>query len=244
MERLTWVMLTNFWRIPPLWHKLSKMAKYPEKYTEEEKYRYIQKIFQLEIDLGHIDLQCTGTEHLPAEGGFLLYGNHQGKFDAAAVVASCPKPLGAVMKKELEKHPFFSRVMKCTNSFALDRESARQGLTVINNVIREVKSGRNYLIFPEGEANRVSNEVGEFHHGSFRCAIKTRCPVVPVALVDCFKPMDRPGHHPVSAQVHFLAPIQPEEYAGMNTTQLAALVKARIVEAVQAHTAAETTSVA
>ena len=100
-------------------------------------------------------------------------------------------------------------------------------------MIAELKKGRNYLLFPEGEANRFSNAVGMFKHGSFRCATKTGCTIVPVALVDCFKPMDQPGHEQVTVQVHYLPPIYAEEYRGMTTHQLTELVKGRIEEMIR-----------
>lgn len=233
MNRLTWAMVTHFWRIPILWHRLNHYANHLERYTEEERWAFMRELFQLSVKLGNIEVVVSGQENLPEEGGFMLYANHQGKFDANAIVATCDRPLGVVMKKELADHPFFKRVIKCTNSFAMDRESVRQSLTVINNVIAEIKKGRNYLIFPEGEANRFSNAVGTFKHGSFRCATKTGCPVVPVALVDCFKPMDQTGHDRVTIQVHYLSPICAEEYRGMTTTQLAELVKGRIEETIR-----------
>ncbi len=233
MNRLTWSMTMHFWRVPILWHRLCHYANHVEKYTEAERWAFMQELFQLSVKLGNIELLVAGQENLPEKGGFMLYSNHQGKFDANAIVASCARPLGVVMKKELATHPFFKRIIKCTNSFAMDRESVRQSLTVINNVIAEIKKGRNYLIFPEGEANRFSNAIGTFKHGSFRCATKTGCPVVPVALVDCFKPMDQQGHDRVTIQVHYLPPIYAEEYRGMSTAQLAELVKSRIEDTIR-----------
>ena len=70
----------------------------------------------------------------------------------------------------------------------------------------------------------------EFHGGSFRCATKSRCPIVPIAMVDSYKVLDQKGSKPVSVQIHYLKPILPEEYAGMKPAEVAALVKSRIQE--------------
>ena len=157
-----------------------------------------------------------------------MYGNHQGLFDIVAIGATCTRPLGAVLKKELKGIPFVEQVRVCTNSFCMDREDVRQSMTVINNVIKEVKGGRNYLIFPEGTRSRKGYEMLEFHSGSFKCATKVKCPVVPVAFVNSFKVLDEKGCKPVNVQIHYLEPIQYEEYKDMNTTELANLVKERI----------------
>lgn len=239
MNRIVTMVLKNLPIVPGAWQKLCRYAKHPEKYSEEEMYRHIQYILKRAVRGGNIDLQVSGTENIPKEGGFMLYANHQGMFDVLAVAATCDIPVGAVLKKELYDIPFLHQVAICTRSFPMDREDVRQSLTVIQSVIREVKAGRNYLIFPEGTRSRNGNQMGQFHGGSFRCATKSKCPIVPVALVDSFKVLDQKGSKPVTVQIHYLKPICWEEYGNLKTTELAALVKERIAQAIQAHTGTE-----
>ena len=239
MNRIVTMVLKNFPIVPGAWQKLCRYAKHPEKYSEEEMYRHIQYILKRAVRGGNIDLQVSGTENIPKEGGFMLYANHQGMFDVLAVAATCDIPVGAVLKKELYDIPFLHQVAICTKSFPMDREDVRQSLTVIQSVIREVKAGRNYLIFPEGTRSRNGNQMGQFHSGSFRCATRSKCPIVPVALVDSFKVLDQKGSKPVTVQIHYLKPICWEEYGNLKTTELAALVKERIAQAIQAHTGTE-----
>lgn len=239
MNRIVTMVLKNFPIVPGAWQKLCRYAKHPEKYSEEEMYRHIQYILKRAVRGGNIDLQVSGTENIPKEGGFMLCANHQGMFDVLAVAATCDIPVGAVLKKELYDIPFLHQVAICTKSFPMDREDVRQSLTVIQSVIREVKAGRNYLIFPEGTRSRNGNQMGQFHSGSFRCATKSKCPIVPVALVDSFKVLDQKGSKPVTVQIHYLKPICWEEYGNLKTTELAALVKERIAQAIEAHTGTE-----
>lgn len=239
MNRIVTMVLKNFPIVPGAWQKLCRYAKHPEKYSEEEMYRHIQYILKRAVRGGNIDLQVSGTENIPKEGGFMLYANHQGMFDVLAVAATCDIPVGAVLKKELYDIPFLHQVAICTKSFPMDREDVRQSLTVIQSVIREVKAGRNYLIFPEGTRSRNGNQMGQFHSGSFRCATRSKCPIVPVALVDSFKVLDQKGSKPVTVQIHYLKPICWEEYGNLKTTELAALVKERIAQAIEAHTGTE-----
>ncbi len=239
MNRIVTMVLKNLPIVPGAWQKLCRYAKHPEKYSEEEMYRHIQYILKRAVRGGNIDLQVSGTENIPQKGGFMLYANHQGMFDVLAVAATCDIPVGAVLKKELYDIPFLHQVAICTRSFPMDREDVRQSLTVIQSVIREVKAGRNYLIFPEGTRSRNGNQMGQFHSGSFRCATRSKCPIVPVALVDSFKVLDQKGSKPVTVQIHYLKPICWEEYGNLKTTELAALVKERIAQAIQAHTGTE-----
>ena len=233
MNRIVTMVLNNLWRVPGAWIKLCRYANHTEDYPEEEKWRHIQYILKRAIVGGNVKLTVTGTENIPRENGFMLYANHQGMFDVLAIAATCDNPLGAVLKKELYNSPLLHQIALCTKSFAMDREDVRQSLTVIQNVTKEVEAGRNYLIFPEGTRSRKGNEMLEFHGGSFRCATKSKCPIVPIALVDSFKVLDEKGSKPVSMQLHYLPPIPYEEYQGMKPVDVAALVKERIAAKIQ-----------
>lgn len=236
MNRLALMFLKNFFRFPGVYGKLRRYAKHTDKYPEQEKWDHIRYMLGLAVKAGNVDLQVTGTENIPATPGFMLYGNHQGLFDVLAIATTCKAPLGIVYKKELKNVPVLKEILTCTKSFAMDREDVRQSLTVIQNVIKEVQSGRNYVIFPEGTRSKQGNTMGQFHGGSFRCAVKAKCPVVPMALIDCFKVLDEKGSKPITAQLHYLKPIEYEEYKDMKPAELAELVKARIQECIDAHT--------
>ena len=235
MNRIVLMVLRNFWRVPGMWWKLRRYAKHTEQFPEQEKYDHIRSIMKLAVQSGNIDLQVTGQENIPEENGFLMYGNHQGLFDVVALVASFRGPLSCVFKKELANIPFLREIITCTGSFAMDREDVRQSLGVIQSVIREVKAGRNYLIFPEGTRSKNGNVMGEFHGGSFRCALKAKCPIVPIAFVDSFKVLDQKGCKPVSVQIHYLKPIFYEEYKDLKTVDLAAMVHDRIRQTIEAN---------
>jgi 1-acyl-sn-glycerol-3-phosphate acyltransferase len=236
MLRILLMVLRNFWRVPGAWFKLCSYAKRAGQYPEKESYDHIQYIMKLAVNSGNIDLKITGLENLPTEDGFILYGNHQGMFDVVALVSAFPRILGCVFKKELENVPFLKQIIACTKSFAMDRSDVRQSLTVIQNVTKEVQAGRNYLIFPEGTRSKNGNVMGEFHGGSFRCAVKAKCPIVPIAFIDCFKVLDQKGVKPVAVQMHFLDPIPFEEYGSMKTVDIAALVKSRIAAVIEENT--------
>ncbi len=233
MNRIVTMLLKNIFFLPIAFWKLCRYARHPERYAESEMYAHIQRIVNKAIKAGNVTLQVSGQENIPTEGGFLLYGNHQGMFDILAIVSTCDQPLGAVLKIELKDKPLIKQVVACTKSFPMDRSDVRQSLTVIQHVTREVSNGRNYLIFPEGTRSKTSNELLEFHNGSFRCAIKSKRPVVPFALVDSYQVLDQKGSKPLTVQLHYLDPIPYEEYKDMNTKELAALVRSRVEAKVQ-----------
>ena len=236
MNRLAMMVLKNIHIVPGAFAKLLRYAAHPEKYEETETWNHIHYVMDRAVKCSNVELKVTGLENLPEKDGFMVYANHQGMFDVVAIGATWTRPLAVVMKKELADVPLVKQIRLCTKSFGMDRQDVRQSLEVIQNVTREVEKGRNYLIFPEGTRSKNGNVMGEFHGGSFRCAVKAKCPIVPIALIDSFKALDQKGSGPVTVQLHYLKPIAYEEFMGMKAAEVAALVKERIQAVIDANT--------
>lgn len=233
MNRIVLMVLRNLGKVPGAYAKLCHYAKHTDDYPEEEKYAHIQYILKLALKSGNIDLAVTGLENIPKEDGFMMYANHQGLFDIVALAGTFPRPFGAVLKKELKDIPFLKQLIACTKSFPMDRDDLKQSMKVMVEVTKEVKEGRNYLIFPEGTRSKLGNQMLPFHAGSFRCALKAKCPIVPIALIDCFKVFDEKGSKPLKAQLHYMEPIPFEEYGHLKSVELADMVQKRIEEKIK-----------
>lgn len=230
MKRILWMVLMNLWYVPYGLTRLCRMAAHPEQYSEQEKFGLLKQIDNRAVAGGRVTVEADGLELLPEQDGFIMYPNHQGLFDTLAILKVMDRPFSVVFKKELENIPFLKQVIACFGALSIDRKDPRQGMKVILQVAEEVKQGRNYVIFAEGTRSRQGNQLLDFKGGSFKAAMKAGCPVVPVALVDSYKAFDTGSVRRQTVQVHFLAPILPEEYQGMRTNELAALVKSRISE--------------
>ena len=234
MKRILWMVLMNLWYVPYGIIRLFRMAAHPERYSLEERYALIRQIDNRAIKGGRVVIQGDGMDRLPKDDGFILYPNHQGMFDVLAILWLLDRPVSVVLKKELQNIPFLKQVFACLGAYALDRSDPRQGMKVMLQMAEDVKNGRNFIIFPEGTRSRDGNHLLPFKGGSFKCATKANCPIVPVALLDSYKAFDTGSVAKQTVQVHFLDPIYPEEYQGMKTTQIAELVRTRIEEKIQA----------
>ena len=232
MNRLALMVLKNLHRLPGLWTTLCRHAKNPEDYPETERIENIRKIMQAAVAGGNVDLEVYGRENIPEKDGMLIVGNHQGLFDVVALVASWERIIAGVYKIELKDTPLIKQIALATHSFAMDRDDVRQSLTVIKGMTEQIQKGRNYLIYPEGTRSKNGNGMGEWHGGSFKPALKAKCPIQPVCVIDCYKVLDQKGSKPMKAQLHFLKPIPYEEYGTMKTTEIAAMVKARVQECI------------
>lgn len=222
------MVLRNLYMVPYGWVRLCYRAAHVDKYSEEDMYAFLRWIDLHANRGGRVHIDAHGRENIPDKDGFVFSPNHQGLYDVLAIIEASPRPFSVVAKKEIAKIPFLKQIFACMKAFMLDREDVRQAMQVIINVTKEVQKGRNYLIFAEGTRSKKGNHVGSFKGGSFKAATKARCPIVPVALIDSFKPFDTNTIKPVTVQVHFLKPLTYEEYKDMKTTEIAALVEERI----------------
>lgn len=227
MKRIIYMILVNFLIFPYYYIKLLIIAG-NDKYTEEQRYNHIRKICFSANRGGRVDVESYGTENIPKDNGYILFPNHQGLYDVLTLIATHEKPLSVVMKKELQNIPMLKHIFRAMDAHAIDREDIRQSMQVINAVSKETMQGRNFVIFAEGTRSKNGNTVGEFKGGSFKSAYKAKCPIVPVALVDCFKPFDIPSIKRVRVKVIYLPPISYEEYKDMKTTEIAKLVQDKI----------------
>ncbi|QIB56035.1 lysophospholipid acyltransferase family protein [Blautia producta] len=233
MKRIMLMVAYNILLVPYMWFKLCYYASHVDKYTEEQRYKVLRFIDNRAIKGGRVKIDVHGQENIPEQNGFMFFPNHQGLFDVLSIVAACPRPFSVVMKKEIQNIPFLKQVFACMKAYAIDRDDVKQAMKVIIQVTKEVKEGRNYLIFAEGTRTKDPNHVHEFKGGSFKSAMKAKCPIVPVALIDAYKPFDTKSIEKVTVQVHFLEPISYDEYKDMKSVELAAEVKSRIEKVIE-----------
>jgi 1-acyl-sn-glycerol-3-phosphate acyltransferase len=185
---------------------------------------------------GRVKIDCHGLENLPKETGYVLFPNHQGLFDAMIFLETHERPFTTVSKKEVENVFFLKQVFQVLQSKFIDREDVRQSMKVMMEVTKEVKEGRNYLIFPEGTRSRDKNNILEFKGGSFKSAMNSKCPIVPVALIDSYKAFDTHSISKLTVQIHYLKPLYYEDYQGMKSVDIATLVSDMIRKTIEENT--------
>ena len=206
-----------------------------EDISYEEGFRWIKRTTILANRAGRVKIEAHGLENLPEKDGFIMFPNHQGLFDVLVFFESCPRPFAFVIKKEAANIILLKQVREALGSLVMDREDIRQSMKVIQTMAEEVKKGRNFLIFPEGTRSRQGNHTLEFKGGTFKSAVKAKCPIVPCALIDSFIPFDEKSIRPVTVHLYYLKPLYYEEYQNMKTTEIAEEVKRRIDEQIEEH---------
>ena len=232
MRRILWMVIRNILFVPYWFLQLCLYGGEHDSHTEEERFALLKKITGAANRSGRVIIKSTGLEHIPKDDGFIMYPNHQGLYDVLAFVESSSRPFSVVAKKEVGNVIFLKQVFSIMRAKIIDREDIKQGLTVILEVAREVQEGRNYIIFAEGTRSKEGNMVQEFKGGSFKAAMKAKCPIVPVAIIDAYKPFDTHSIKPVTVQIHYLPAIYYEDYKNLKSTEIARMVKDKIQETI------------
>ncbi|NCT90597.1 1-acyl-sn-glycerol-3-phosphate acyltransferase [Cellulomonas sp. APG4] len=125
-----------------------------------------------------------GTEHLPAEGGFIAAANHMTNVDPLTFAhflydnGIAPKILA---KSSLFKVPLVGAVLRATGQIPVHRYSTAAGQS-LQAAVEALEAGDCVAVFPEGTLTREPDlwpMAGRT--GIARLALTTRVPVVPIA---------------------------------------------------------------
>ena len=138
------------------------------------------------------------------------------------------------MKKLISRLGILKQLVDILDAKRLDKKNNRQAMKIINEVAKEVENGRKYILFPEGiYDNQKKNNLIDFKPGCFKICLKSKAPIVPVALIDSYKPYTSWDIGEITTYVYYLKPIVFDEYKDMNTQQIAELVKSRIADKIK-----------
>ncbi len=130
------------------------------------------------------DLDVRGLENVPSDTPVLYVGNHRSYFDIILTYPLCKLPTAYVAKSDLQKIPFFNiwgTLMRC---LFFDRTDAKSAVKMVVEATNNLKTDTSVFIFPEGTRNKGTADLPllKFHDGSFKMAIKSGAPIIPVAI--------------------------------------------------------------
>ncbi len=233
MLRFCFVILVSIPYIILLYAKSAYMDKHDDLYSEEDRYKFAKFIVNKIMQNSFISTEVYGKENLPDEGGYVMYSNHQGKFDMVGIMYGHDKPCTVVMDEVRSKIPVMKPFLAVVKGSTLDRNDMRSQAKTIKKLINEVTIGRKYVIFPEGGYDYNGNNLQEFKPGSFKISVRSKTPIVPVAIVDSYVPYSYNSLRRVVTQVHYLESIKYNEYKDLKTEEIALLVRSRIEDKIK-----------
>lgn len=187
--------------------KINKRAK------DYSSLRIVQWAFRVILWICGVKVTIIGKENMPKEAA-LYVGNHRSFFDILVGYVQCENLTGFVSKDSMNKVPSFRVWMRYLYCLFLDRKDIKQGMKTILQAIEYVKQDISIFIFPEGTRNKGEElSMLPFKEGSFKIALKTGCPIVPVSFNNTAEIFE--NHLPRVKKTHVIVeygkPIYPNE---------------------------------
>ena len=224
-----------------LWNyffRIKKWARHIEKYPRDLRFTKFRNLTKHICDALQTDIEVFGLENLITDRNFCMVCNHMSAFDPLPFMVTYQKPLTFVGKQELMKAPFLPAAMKVIEGEYIERDNLRQSLKVMLRVEDDLRKGeKSWMIFPEG--TRIRDQllpVGEFHHGTFRPAMKAKVPIIPAAIYGSFRVFKKhPQFKRYPVSISFLKPLMPEDYESLNTSDVAELTRQLIQKEITYH---------
>ena len=213
--------------------KINKNAK------DYSSLRIVQWAFCTVLWFSGTKVTVIGKENIPDEPA-LLVGNHRSFFDIVILYTHCKRLTGFVAKDSLEKIPSLRVWMRYLYCLFLKRDDIKQGMKIILQAIEYVKQGVSICIFPEGTRNEGEElSMLPFKEGSLKIALKTGCPIVPVALNNTAEIFE--NHFPKIKKTHVIVeygkPIYPQDLSREEQKAIGASCQQIIQDTIQKNAA-------
>ena len=187
--------------------KISKKAK------DYSSLRFVQWAFRVILWIGGVKITVIGKENMPKEAA-LYVGNHRSFFDILIAYIQCGDLTGFIAKDSINKIPSLRVWMRYLYCLFLNRDDLKEGLKIILQAIEYVKQGISIFVFPEGTRNKGDElSMLPFKEGTFKIALKTECPIVPVSFNNTAEIFE--NHMPKMRKTHVILeygkPIYPKD---------------------------------
>ncbi len=135
-------------------------------------------------------LEVMGKENLPKDGAYILCSNHIHWMDPILYVCENKRMMYAIAKEELFSTKFKAWVMRRLGLIKVVRDGTESNKASINEAVDRLKNGDLLLIYPEGTRFGLKKGIKP-KKGVALMAIEARVPIIPMAMVGCFKPFTR-----------------------------------------------------
>jgi len=171
-----------------------------------------------------------GLDNLPKEDGFVVYANHQSKYDALCIFEAMQRHSSVLWESGPASRILARQVVGLIDAVPIELDNPRQIVSAINQSIQLVQEGHNIMIFPEGGYDDNRNTLQDFNTGCFSVSLKSHSPISIAVLYDAYKAMNTNKLGKAEVQIHFLPSIAYDEYKDLKKAELATLIKGRIEE--------------
>ena len=175
----------------------------------ERRRRIARRTGRISFAFMGIRLRTEGLEKLPADR-CIVVANHASYLDGVVLMSTLPPRFAFVIKKEMDRVPLASLLLRRIGSAFVDRTNRHKGAMDTRKVLRRANEGESLVFFPEGTFSRQPGLL-RFHTGAFATAVRAGCAVIPVVIRGTRQvlPSHRVAPRPGAITVRMLAVLEP-----------------------------------
>ncbi len=204
--------------------KVNKLSgKEREKYIRLHVSRWGKRSFEW----AKSKVTILGLQNIPENGPYIIVANHRSMLDITLIQGYINPHTGFLAKKELDHFFSIGAFIRALGGELVDRNNPRDAIRAINNLIKRIKSENQVVaLFPEGTRS-VDGKVHEFKGGSMKIIMKSKVPVLPIAIVGTNSSMPKGTFYIRKANItaSVLPPIEPNAFENMKTVEFANLLR-------------------
>lgn len=210
--------------------KINRMTKHPERYSEEERYAFAQKVVRKLLKKLKVSIEVSGLEYIETSDKVLISPNHRSLLDCLVLVAVCDRPLSFVAKEEAEDLFVVGKLTKLLDTLYMQRNNLRQSMQIMKEVAKRLDNKKAVVIFPEGTRNKTTQPIQEFKAGAFKSAMETSSNIVPVIIRDTEYILSSKVKKKYKVVLEILAPVTAEDYKDLSSVELSTQLRLQMEE--------------
>ena len=156
-------------------------------------------------------VEVIGDGYLPEDEPYVIYSNHSSFYDIPIISGFLDHKAAYAARASLIKGLFGVWVL-LGDGVLLEQKGTKQELRNILKIVGKVRTGRPFVVFPEGTRTR-DGRVGALKAGSLKIASKAGAKLVPVRIEGSRDLLARGAKWPYPAQIRIIIarPVNPEE---------------------------------
>ncbi|UCD37892.1 MAG: 1-acyl-sn-glycerol-3-phosphate acyltransferase [Fidelibacterota bacterium] len=136
-----------------------------------------------------LSISISGREHLQKGQKYIYMSNHASALDIPLALSALPGTVVFMAKKELFRIFFFGWSLWAMGSIPVDRSNPTKARLSVDRALEHLRlKSISLILYPEGTRTR-DGQLRPFKRGVFFLALRSRLPLVPIAVQGTFEAM-------------------------------------------------------